>query len=106
MSQKIKRAATVLTVAVAVGMLSGCASQELKDQVAEAERIAQAAQREAAAAKSAADAAKSAADAASRAASNAQASADSAKRSADSAQACCQANSEKIDRMFKKSMSK
>ncbi len=106
MSQIVKRTATVLTVAVAFGVLSGCASTDLQNRVAEAERIAQAAQRDAAAAKSSADAASRAAEAASRAASNAQASADAAKRSADSAQACCQANSEKIDRMFKKSMSK
>jgi len=51
-------------------------------------------------------AAKSAADAAAAAASAAQASADEAKRAADEANACCQANSAKIDELMQKMMRK
>ena len=51
-------------------------------------------------------AAKSAADAAASAASAAQASADEAKRAADEANACCKANSDKIDQLWNRIMRK
>lgn len=51
-------------------------------------------------------AAQSAAASAASAASRAQSTADAALEAANGAQACCQANSEKIDRMFQRAMTK
>ncbi len=56
--------------------------------------------------KSAADGASRAAAAAQQAATSAQNSANQALSAAQAAQACCDANSEKLNRMFEKSMSK
>ncbi|HYC08027.1 MAG TPA: alanine-zipper protein [Steroidobacteraceae bacterium] len=57
-------------------------------------------------AKSSADAANSAAQSASQAASGAQSTANQALAAAHASQSCCDATNEKIDRMFKRSVSK
>ena len=59
-----------------------------------------------AAAKSSADQASSAAQSASQAASAAQSTANQAVAAAHASQSCCDATNEKIDRMFKRSVSK
>jgi Alanine-zipper, major outer membrane lipoprotein len=56
--------------------------------------------------KSAADAANSAASSAGQAASGAQSTANQALAAAHASQSCCDATNEKIDRMFKRSVSK
>ena len=89
-----KLAIPAFVVAVALG--TGCATSE---EISELRRMAQDAQQ--------------AATQASNAATNAQATADEASRKADDAlgaaeqsNACCDATNEKIDRMFKRTMSK
>jgi hypothetical protein len=74
--------ASALAVTV---MLSGCATDQMKKDIADTRAMAEQAQ--------------SSAD-------QAQSTADAAMRSASEAQACCDANSEKIDRMFRKAMTK
>ena len=82
---------------------SGCVSQKAVDEIkATADKAVQ----DAAAAKSAADAAASAAQAAKSSADSAQSAANQALQAAQASQACCDATNEKIDRMFKKSVSK
>jgi hypothetical protein len=82
---------------------SGCVSQKAVDAIkATADKAVQ----DAAAAKSAADAAASAAQSARSAADSAQSAANQALQAAQASQACCDATNEKIDRMFKKSVSK
>jgi hypothetical protein len=89
-------------LALFVAMAAGCASAGLDDVKATADRAAA----DAAAAASAAEAARAAADRAAQAASAAQSTADQALAAATEAQACCEANTEKMERMFQKSMSK
>ena len=74
----------------------------LDDVKATADRAAS----DAAAAASAAEQARAAADRAAQAAAAAQSTADQALAAATEAQACCEANTEKMERMFQKSMSK
>lgn len=82
---------------------SGCVSQKYVDEIkATADKAVQ----DAAAAKSAADAAASAAQSARSAADSAQSAANQALQAAQASQACCDATNEKVDRMFKKSVSK
>ena len=96
----------VLKVGAAVlilGLASGCANTTALDEVrATAEQAAA----DAAAAKTAAEAARAAADRASQQASSAQSAASQALQTANSAQSCCDANTERLERMFQKSMSK
>ena len=80
-----------------VAMAAGCATTGLDDVKATADR---------AAAEAAAEAARASADRASQAAAAAQSTADRALSAATEAQACCEANRESMERMFKKSMSK
>ncbi len=82
---------------------AGCVSQKSVD---EARAVADRAVQDAAAAKSAADAANNNANAAKSAAAAAQSTANQALQAAQASQACCDATNEKIDRMFKKSVSK
>lgn len=99
----IKNAVKVGAAVLVLGMATGCANTEGMDAV---RATADAAARDAAAAKSAADAARAAADSAARAAANAQSTADRALSAANSAQSCCDANRDRLERMFQKSMSK
>ena len=66
-------------------LLSGCATDQMKQDIAEARTMAENAQ---------------------NSADSANAKADAAMDAAQAAQACCNANSEKIDRMFRKAMTK
>jgi dihydrodipicolinate synthase/N-acetylneuraminate lyase len=97
---------TTLKAGVAALVLvaaSGCVSQQSIDEVkATADKAVQ----DAAAAKQAADAAASAAASAKSAADSAQSAANQALQAAQASQSCCDATNEKIDRMFKKSVSK
>lgn len=82
---------------------SGCVSQKAVDEIkATADKAVQ----DAAAAKAAADAAASAAQSAKSSADSAQSAANQALQAAQASQACCDATNEKIDRVFKKSVSK
>ena len=97
----------VLTAALAAAMgLAGCTNAQLEQEVSEVRSIAQQAASDAAAAKSTAEAANTAAADAKRMAANAQNTAQSAAQAASAAQACCNANTEKLERMFRKSMAK
>jgi murein lipoprotein len=106
----IMKCASVVTAAAAVAVvvgLAGCTDlkpiqaqiDDLKAQVAKV-------QGDAASAKSAADSANSAAASAGQAASGAQSTANQALAAAHASQSCCDATNEKIDRMFKRSVSK
>jgi uncharacterized protein YceK len=83
----MKRIAVVAAAAVlaTTTLLSGCATDQMKKDIADAKALAEEAN-----AKADAAAAK----------------ADSAMNAAQDAQACCNANSEKLDRMFHKAMMK
>ncbi len=105
----MKKVALTAALMMVVG-LSGCAStdsvKKAQATADEAKSLAQQASSDATAAKSTADSAASAAADAKRMAANAQNTANSAAQAAAAAQSCCDANSEKLERMFKKSMSK
>jgi outer membrane murein-binding lipoprotein Lpp len=98
----------VAAAVVALGVMAGCqdAVKQLQPQIddlkAQVGKVAQ----DTAAAKDAANAAANAAAAAQQAANAAQSTANEAKQAATDSQSCCTATNEKIDRMFKKSMSK
>jgi hypothetical protein len=99
--------AKVLTVAAAAVAITGCVSQSKFDEyVASNDAAVKAAQQEAAAASNTARAAADASKAAADAANGASNTANQAAQAAKAAQACCDANSEKIDRAFQKSMGK
>ena len=99
--------AKILVATAAAVALAGCVSEsKFNEHVAAADAAIKAAAQEAAAAKAAADSATAAAKAASDAAAAAQGTANQAAQAAKGAQACCDANSEKIDRAFQKSMGK
>jgi murein lipoprotein len=86
-----------------LGMASGCASPGGIDEV---RATAEQALTEARAAKTTADAANASAEEARRVATNAQNTANRAAQAASEAQACCAANTDRIERMFQRSMSK
>jgi outer membrane murein-binding lipoprotein Lpp len=86
---------SVLTLSAAMSatlLLAGCASDQMKKDIADAKGMAQQAQ--------------AAADRAQRTADEAAAKADAAASAANSAQSCCNTNTERLDRMFRKAMSK
>ena len=101
-----KTISTALKAGVAALVLvagSGCVSQKSLDEVkATADKAVQ----DAAAAKAAADSAASAASSARSAADSAQSAANQAMQAAQASQSCCDATNEKIDRAFKKAVSK
>jgi hypothetical protein len=101
-----KTISTTLKAGIAALFLvsaAGCVSQSALDEVkATAEKAVQ----DAAAAKAAADSAAGSAQSAKAAADSAQSTANQAVQAAQSGQACCDATNEKVDRMFKKSLSK
>ena len=98
--QKITKA---LILALAVGMLGGCADGRFMSRINAQLDEAKAA---AAAAKAKADDAYKLAQSASETASEAAYNANQAQTAADSALECCNKNSSKIERMFKKAMRK
>jgi outer membrane murein-binding lipoprotein Lpp len=86
---------SVLTLSAAMTatlLLSGCATDQMKKDIADAKAMAQQAQ--------------VAADRAQKSADDAAAKADAAASAANSAQSCCNANTERLDRMFRKAMTK
>lgn len=89
MKPTVAFAAAVLAAST---LLAGCASEQTKQDIADAKAMA-------AEAKAAAEQAQSSADAAAS-------QADMAMDAARGAQACCDANSERVDRMFRKAMMK
>ena len=89
MKPTVALAAAVLAAST---LLSGCATEQMKQDIAEAKAMAEQAQADAGQAQSSADAAAS--------------QADMAMDAARGAQACCDANSERVDRMFRKAMMK
>jgi hypothetical protein len=104
------KCASVVKVAAAVAAVAGMVGctdlkpiqaqiDDLKAQVAKTSS-------DLAGAKSSADSANSAAQSASQAASGAQSTANQALAAAHASQSCCDATNEKIDRMFKRSVSK
>jgi hypothetical protein len=99
----IKKVLKVGAIVLVLSVASGCASQSAIDA---AQSTADAAARDAAAAKSAAEAARAAADGAAQAASSAQRTADQALAAANEAQACCDANRDRLERMFQRTQSK
>ena len=101
MIKAMKKGAIFAAVVMSIG-LAGCASNgggSLADRVSALESAVSAAQ-------SAANAASSAASDASSAAQGAQNTANQAMQAASGAQACCDANGERIGRMFEKASSK
>ena len=99
MSKSMKKGAMLAALVMSIG-LAGCATTDgLADRVSALESAVSAAQ-------SAANAAASAASDASSAAQGAQNTANQAMQAASSAQACCDANGERISRMFEKASSK
>jgi hypothetical protein len=99
----IKNVLKVSAAVLVLGLASGCASTAA---IEKAQTTADAAARDAAAAKSAAEAARASADSAAQAARGAQSTADKAMSAATASQACCDANRDRLERMFQKSMSK
>ncbi len=106
MNTMIKKWVILLVMLGGLGMASGCASTSMQTQLDEARQMAQKASQDAAAALAAAREAGSAAADARSMASSAKESADAARAAAGSAQACCDANTARMERMFKKAMSK
>jgi hypothetical protein len=100
--QMKKTALRASGLVILLALAAGCATTGLDDVKATADRAAA----DAAAAASAAEAARASADRAGQAAAAAQSTADQALSAATEAQACCEANRESMERMFKKSMSK
>lgn len=96
MSAKIARLTTVALAVMFITVGSGCASNTEIDEIRSMAREA----------KGAADRAERTAKRAESRATEAQRQAEQALTAANAAQACCTANSEKLNRMFKKSMSK
>ena len=97
----IKKVMKVGAVVLVLG-LTGCATTGL-DEVRAA---ADAAARDAASAKAAAEAARAAADSAAQSARSAQSTADRALAAATEAQSCCNANRDRLERMFQTQQSK
>jgi hypothetical protein len=106
----IMKCASVVTAAAAVAVvvgLAGCTDlKPLQAQVDDLKAQVAKVQGDLSSAKSAADSANSAAASAGQAASGAQSTANQALAAAHASQSCCDATNEKIDRMFKRSVSK
>lgn len=103
----ISRTVVMACSAIAAVSLSAC--KDLKPLQADIETLKSQVTRlqsETAAARQSADQAASAAQSASQAASGAQSSANQAMAAAQSSQSCCDSTNEKIERMFRQSVSK
>jgi len=96
MSAKIARLMTVALATMFIGLGAGCASTDDIEEIRSMAREA----------KGAADRAERTAKRAESRATEAQRQAEQALTAANAAQACCTANTEKLNRMFKKSMTK
>lgn len=100
----IKKVLKVGAIVLVLGVASGCATGQSTIDAVQA--TADAAARDAAAAKSTAEAARAAADRASQAAASAQSTADQALSAATESQACCDANRDRLERMFQRTQAK
>jgi murein lipoprotein len=99
----VKAAAAVV---IAFGLAACTDIKPLQADIADLKAQLAKAQGDIATAKSSADQANSAAQSAGQAASGAQSTANQALAAAHASQSCCDATNEKIDRMFKRSVSK
>ncbi len=105
----MKCASVVKATAAVVAVIGLAACTDLKPIQAQIDDLKSQAAKNAAdiaAVKSTADSANSAAQSAGQAASGAQSTANQALAAAHASQSCCDATNEKIDRMFKRSVSK
>ena len=98
MRNQLTGAVRALAVVAAAAALSGCTT--LEERVDQALAAAEEAKSDAASALSAAQDASRTASNAERTANQALSAAEAAQRAADRANACCQANTDKINRMF------
>jgi murein lipoprotein len=101
--------ASVVTIAAAAAVvgLAGCTDlKPLQAQVDDLKAQVAKVSADTSSAKSAADQANAAASSASQSAAGAQSTANQALAAAHASQSCCDATNEKIDRMFKRSVSK
>jgi hypothetical protein len=106
MKTRLESAMKVFGLALLVGIGAGCAAQGEGPTMADLQQMAERASQDAEAARTAAEEAREAASEARQMASGAQSTANEALSAANEAQACCDANSEKMDRMFERSQSK
>gem|GEM_PF-180434 len=96
-----------LAAAAVVTVLAGCTDlKPLQAQVDDLKGQVSRLQSDLASAKSASDSANSTAQSANQAASGAQSTANQALAAAQASQSCCDSTNEKIDRMFRRSVSK
>jgi murein lipoprotein len=103
----MKSAILKVAAAAAVVTMAGCTDlKPMQAQVDDLKSQVGRLQSELASAKSAADSANSTAQSANQAASGAQSTANQALAAAQASQSCCDATNEKIDRMFRRSISK
>ena len=104
------KCASVVKAAAAVAVVVGLAActdlKPLEAKVADLQSQVSKLQGDVSGAKSAADQANSAAQSAGQAASGAQSTANQPPAASHASQSCCDATNEKIDRMFKRSVSK
>jgi hypothetical protein len=96
----------VAAVAVVIGLVGCTDLKPLQAEVADLKSQVGKLQSDVASAKQSADQANSAAQSASQAASGAQSTANQALAASQASQSCCDATNEKIDRMFRRSVSK
>lgn len=110
MIRSISGSGRALLIALAALTATACASSgdidSLRAQVEQAQRDAKSAQQAAADAQRAADQAKASVDEAKRAAGEASVAADAAMAGANTANNCCAANTERIERAFRKTQQK
>src|SRR5205814_8657357 len=105
-TRSLQIGAAALVLAVSAGCQDTKAIDEAKAAAAKAQQDASAAMAAANSAASAANSAASAAASAKSAADSAQSTANQALQAAQASQACCDATNQKLDRMFKHSVSK
>ncbi|MGH8494641.1 MAG: Lpp/OprI family alanine-zipper lipoprotein [Gammaproteobacteria bacterium] len=106
MKTRLESAMKVCGLALLAGIGAGCAAQGEGPTMSDVQQMAEQAAQDAQAARTAAEEAQSTASEAREMASGAQSTANEALSAANEAQACCDANSEKMDRMFERSQSK
>lgn len=105
-ANSLKAGVAALVVLTAAGCQNTKALDEVRALAQKAQQDASAAQSAANSATTAANSAASAAAAAKTAADNAQSTANQALQAAQASQSCCDATNQKLDRMFKQSVSK
>lgn len=104
--RKLAYAAPVLALMLGAGCANNAEMEKLRADLDSARQAANAASQQAAEARRVAQSAQSTADQARQRATAAQQSAQRAEAKADAAQQCCDANRERIDRVFRQSQLK